>query len=78
MDERDDCEDDRWYHEPRKEGKVSEHHSHNGAQTGWPPVRAPGAGDAAGRSGGLQPLVPPGCAGRLESGPLRTPLVHRV
>jgi len=78
MDERDDCQDDRWHQEPREEGYVFEYHSHDGAQTRWPPVRAQGARNAAGRAGGLQPLVPPRRAGRLESGPLRISLVHTV
>jgi len=50
MDQHDDREDDRTYQDPQKEGKVLEHHSHDGAQAGRAPLSAQGAGNSAGRT----------------------------
>ena len=78
MDQRDDREDDRTYEDQRKEGKVLEHHSHDAAQAGRPPLSAQGAGNSSGRTWGLQPLVPTGHTWRVEWGPVRTSRFHGV
>ena len=76
MDERGDRERDARRAEPREKRPVLEHNVHDEGEEGRPPVAAPGARDAAGRAGRLQPLVPAGRAGRVEPGPLRSPPVY--